>query len=295
MSKELALALVQPPLIPRNKTPLDLPVADLLPLADGGPEPTARFKLTIAGQGVLEPVLVSARMTKTGLVLVKLMEGKRRVKAAHAAGFKTVPARIFDAVEMREADWRRVEPTADPQADMVTLSTNFHRSSNAVEELRSLERLTKHTSLEQVAKTTGIPKSMLQRRLRLTRLIPKLRAAWEDNAFPLTVAEACARLHSRQQKKLLDILETEGTVTAADVRAQREADTLKAAAALPDKLFTPDPGDARTRAVQSLWALAASLEAADMDLADQVKAFANDVQDGRLMYAKSPIPTGEAS
>ena len=77
----------------------------------------------------------------------------------------------------------------------------------------------------------------IRRRLRLRRLSPALRAAFEQGEITTSVAEAAARLTAEQQAQLEHTLADGGQVTLAAVREIARARTSEAALTLPDELF----------------------------------------------------------
>lgn len=206
-----------------------LPVATLLPLvADEAAEPSAGFieGLRVVGL-VLEPVILTR--TPGGRLSVK--DGIRRIKGAAAAGLEQVPVRIFESM-------------SGDTAAAVTLITNYHRSPNAVAELRAMEKLMEAgRSAEDIAAGLALPLGRVQRRLRLQKLVPALRAAFDGGRIPVSVAEQAARLPRRAQQNLAKEMELRAgagesaSLTAGAVRAERQATTAAVAGSLPDALF----------------------------------------------------------
>jgi len=132
---------------------------------------------------------------------------------------------------------------ADHFVPLATLTSNHVRSTNAAAELRAIEQLLKAGLSEQhIAHQTGIRLSTIRRRMKLLRLSPALRRAFDDGRVATGVAEKAARLPGPLQQSLEDILAATGKVTGADVRIVRQAQVHQAMQRLTLD-DTPDAAD----------------------------------------------------
>ncbi len=193
-------------------------------------QPRKRFKedqlealaASIREQGVISPLIL--RRGRNGYELVA---GERRLRAARAAGLKTVPAIIREV--------------ADAQALELALVENIQRADlNAVEEAEAYRRLTEDFGLSQeaVAKRVGRDRSTVSNALRLLRLPRKVLddvaegRLSEGHARPLLSLEREA-----DQLRLRDLIINGGlSVRAAESLVRRHA----AAAPRPRRRPAPD-------------------------------------------------------
>lgn len=201
-------------------------------------EPGTVLLKSVKRIGVLHTVVVFPVKDQEGKFWVH--DGGRRCKAAKAAKRKEVPIRVIDPSEVVNNDGQRLDE--EVVGDLVTLVSNNHRSNNAVEELFAIERLLKKVgSLETVAKQIFIPLGTLRRRLRLTRLVPLMREAFNQGQLAVGNAERVASLPASMQQKLFDehFDEESGKlkITAANVKKVRQVQVEEIAAELPDSMF----------------------------------------------------------
>lgn len=201
-------------------------------------EPGAVLLRSVKRIGVLHPVVVFPVPGELGMFYC--YDGGRRCKAAKAADRTEIPIRVIDPSDVLNDDGQVIKP--EVLGDLVTLVSNNHRSINAVEELFAIERLMKTVgSLETVAKTLSIPLGTMRRRLRIARLIPPLRDAFNHDFIAVGVAEKVASLPESKQQDLLDLCLDEESgkfkVTAAHVRQMRQVQIEQIAAELPDSMF----------------------------------------------------------
>jgi len=127
-------------------------------------------------------------------------------------------------------------------AHVVTLAGNQHRSANHIEELRAVEGLIQIVgSPKRVAAEMSIPLKTIQRMLRLGKMVPVMREAFDAGKISITVAEQVARLTPAQQEALYadgyDETRTKWKVTTDDVRRIRMREVQDIAAALPAQMF----------------------------------------------------------
>ena len=201
-----------------------------------GDPPDAALIASIAHWGLLQPVVLFA-----GRHGYCVAAGRRRVKAARAAGLEEIPAMVFQE---------------GYSADAVTIIENDRRSRNAVADLDAILRLVEEGhSEEEIARATGMRRSTIQARLRLVGLNGVLLTALRKGKIRIGVAEAAARLSKHDQVALLEALNRNGKLTQADVKAVRQRTAAVVAQALPDDLFVEDWRDRARTLVQALRAV----------------------------------------
>lgn len=225
MSDQLTLAPEKTP------EPEDLLIdLRLLPPSEqlAGQDPDSKFIESVRKLGVLNPVLI-ADGTTTESLRYRLLDGRRRVKAAREAGLESIPARLI-AVDAWHGE------------AVLTLTANQQRSENAVSELEAIEALIDAGASEQdIYQATGTPIQRQRRLLKLRRLLPALYDAMDAGKVKPSVAEQAARLPECVQKELLHTLDEKGRLTAADIHEARVVEQSSAVEALPLDLFeTPE-------------------------------------------------------
>lgn len=197
-------------------------------------EPGADLVASIRLLGVFQPVALVRRGRR-----FIVAEGKRRVKAALAAGLTAIPAIVFP------------EHTPTNVISAMTLTGNMIRRPNPLAELEAIESLVAAGGSEQmIAREMSLSLQTLRARMRLAHLIPELRSALSEGLMAPTVAELAARLDSGRQETLANALvgreeEFGGNprtrwripITAREVRTLRQAVTAEQVTAIPDAVF----------------------------------------------------------
>ena len=251
---------IQPTLLP--EVPAQF-VAEELPLdrlppdeAIFGGAPAAALVSSIRRDGVLQPVLL-IRAYGDGYWIA---EGRRRIKAARAAGRTTIPAWIADGDRAFAA--------------VLGLVTHGTRRDNPAAELDAIQRLlTLGADERTIARETGLRLATIRQRLRLLALDETLREALRRGKLAVGTAEHAAKLPAAAQRRLASRLDAGERLTEALVADERCAQRAAGAIALPLALLTATPGaDALASAdrVDSARLLALVVEALRLRLGDDV-------------------------
>jgi ParB/RepB/Spo0J family partition protein len=194
----------------------ELPGDEQLP----GEAPDRAFVESVERFGVLQPVVL-LKAAKG----YEVAAGRRRVKAARAAGLMKIPARVY--------------PPEWALSAVLAIVENEQRTSNVYVDLLSIEALMEAGAGEDdVVRATGMSKHTIRSRLRLARLIDPLRTALGDHQISVSTAEAAARRTVPEQHRLADVLAQNGKLTLADVRSVGRAETASAVDSLPDQMFS---------------------------------------------------------
>jgi ParB family chromosome partitioning protein len=146
---------------------------------------------SVAEHGVLQPVLVME--ADDGYMLIA---GERRVRAARAAGLRTIPAVVRTANEQERLELALVE--------------NIQRSDlNAMEEARAFRRLIEEFGLtqEQVGRRVSRSRPAIANSIRLLDLAPEVQRAIEDGTISAGHGRALAGISDRSvQVSLLAVV-----------------------------------------------------------------------------------------
>jgi ParB/RepB/Spo0J family partition protein len=204
-----------------------------------GPPPSETLKRSVNSWGVLVPVIVTDSRLP-GVPPYRVVDGRRRVKAAMVAGLTSVPTVYVS--EMGEL----------PEA---TLSAMAHatRSANQVSDLNAIVTISRAMTVEgrlnageivsEIAKKTGLSVGTVKSRLLLLNLPAPIRNAIDTGKVSIAVAEQIVRLDGFRRQQLVEVLAETGKITPADVKAVKQADAKEAAAAFDWGQIDDIPGD----------------------------------------------------
>jgi ParB/RepB/Spo0J family partition protein len=160
--------------------------------------------------GVFQPVALIETGNRD--VPFRIAAGRRRVAAAAEVGLDYVPAYVY--------------PRGTPAhvAASIALAENMNRRPNPISELEQIEALVAEGATEaMIARDLHIPLAVVRRRIRLQNLIPEFRNALLAGQINATICQDIARHDEREQRIILGIFESNGRVTAADLRRIRNA------------------------------------------------------------------------
>jgi ParB/RepB/Spo0J family partition protein len=222
MPKQLVLIPDQPLKLVNKQLALDELPADA---ALVGPNPSRELVTKVGQFGVLVPILVR----QDGHGRLHVIEGRRRIKAARKNGLKMVPARITTMTARA--------------AVAATIMAHATRNENVAAELQAITDLMNAGSSENdVSEATGLRIQTIRKRLLLSRLLPGLLELFMAGKVSVSVAEQIAKLPHDRQKKLVEVYDKAGEITAANVREVRQAVRDEAAMALPfEEIERPAP------------------------------------------------------
>ena len=162
---------------PNTGTPLALAPADILIPEDGlrrtppSEEAEMGFAISVAQLGVLQPILVRGA-DEPGRY--RLVAGRRRLRAAIAAGHATIPA-VYRS-DLSDAD-----------ATAIEMAENIQRAAMApLDQWRAIARLQElgWTDPQGIADTLGLPVRLVLRMRKLGSLHPTILAAIEAHGMP---------------------------------------------------------------------------------------------------------------
>jgi ParB/RepB/Spo0J family partition protein len=179
-----------------------------------GPEPTPQLIASIRTLGVLQPVLAIVRLYGTEPPY-RVVDGRRRTKAAIAAGETFVPCFVL--------------PEGSALPDVLQLASHALRSKNMAAEIAAIEELiARHATDRMIADATGLTLGEIRARLPLLQLPPEFRAALDAGTIAASVAKRIAGLPYPTQQRLADRLAENGKITASDVKEERQARSQQA-------------------------------------------------------------------
>lgn len=200
----------------------DLPIG----LIDGpllGSDPASDLVESVKTVGILVPILV--QRLQAGKEAYYIVDGRRRLKAAKAAGLELVPCRILPP------------DVVNPEA--FTIQTNMTRKSNPVSEYVAIrELIARGYSRQMIVKTLGVKSAVLDQRLLLGKLTPTFLGLLETGKIGASVGEAASKLPESLQKELLKTFEkNDDRLTLKDVADVKRVRREKTTASLTDVLF----------------------------------------------------------
>jgi ParB-like chromosome segregation protein Spo0J len=232
MTGQLKLLAQAPP----ECSELTLHLNQLVGYHDARPRPALVEQVGRAGR-LLQRAVVSP--TRDGAY--EVIEGRRRTKAIE---LNAQSGRIAAPAEVHVLSVGGPETTRREVRAAMTLMLHGTRSPSIATELKAIEEIlavadgnSQATTLSEIAAATGVSLATVRKRMRLTHLIPALRAALDDGSISGAVAEAAARLSEAQQQTLADRLAAGEPLTAKVARELTREQTRHAAEALPGALF----------------------------------------------------------
>lgn len=200
------------------------------------PPVTPALAASIADNGIMEPIVVVREANESGDELAtpvyRVVEGRRRVKAARAAGIEYVPARIYDAAVLDKS--------------IYALTTHATRNDNPASDLQAIETLlAAGYDRDQIADAAKLTKSTVNKILGLQRLYEPLRDLFERGEMTSSAAFRAARLHMDVQTELYDKYLETGKVRVKDVEDARkvQVDTAVEDMSFDDILAPEDDGE----------------------------------------------------
>jgi ParB/RepB/Spo0J family partition protein len=226
----------------------DIKVADIDELipdaANIVTQPTASFIENVAQNGIIQPILLIKRGKGKKY---DLAAGRRRIIAAKKCGLETIPARIW--------------PVGYSKLDVLTLSENEQRKSNALAEYLAVEKMLAAGDTEDdIVVKTGILKKKLLTLLSLRNLVPDLMKAFQQGAIKSSVALKASKQKKPVQRKLVTVFNTEGSLHATDIADVRRVLKDETVNNLPADLFGNHPDDWKDRANYALAMLKTQIE-----------------------------------
>lgn len=189
----------------------DLPPDHLLV----GESPSKSFIKSVSQLGVQVPILLKKRILEEdaslkGAYLYDVIDGRRRVKAARACGFYELNA--------------VVTLSGDISSEILSLSTNVHRSSNKVSDLLATEALLDQGYTEQeIALGGNFSVSKTKAALTFRSLLPEIRSLFLEGKVTGIVAGELACFSRDLQQKALTLYKEKGSVKSSDLKVIRMA------------------------------------------------------------------------
>lgn len=211
--------------------PADLAV-ELIPLDQLPPDanlpgnaPAPAFVDSIRRFGLLQPIIVIPNGHG-----YQIAAGRRRIKAARAAGLERIPALIY--------------PLGYAPTQILAIIENQQRSRNIASDYLAIRKLADQGATENdIVAATGMPLGTIRARLRLANLIPPLHDAFLAGHISAAVADQTSTLSHDLQDQLAAILKAAGKLHAHDVDTVRHVAHETAAAQLatlsPQLFATP--------------------------------------------------------
>jgi ParB/RepB/Spo0J family partition protein len=194
-----------------------------------GPAPKKSLIESIRRYGLWQPVGVVQITRGVHNIRMKPEQigfGRRRIKAARAAGLQEIPTFIF--------------PEGTPTT-ILTMTENHQRSDNRVADLEAVRHMVfeEYKSADDISRELGIPKNELNRVFKLISLPLPLREAFAAGYMGAGAAEKAAKLSLEHQGRLMELLAEKGKLTEDDVVAVQRVRQAEAAGEL-QSLFLPD-------------------------------------------------------
>jgi len=184
--------------------------------------PPRELVANIRKYGIIHPLILQRNGTGYRIVC-----GRKRFAAAVWAGLEEVPSIILPE---------------DADADMITLSENFHRDSSPAIEAEIFNRLITNGMTEaDIAHELNISQGKVSQRIGLLRLVPDLFERLRIGTLRPSVARELATMSESDQRQVM-----EGELTLGAVREFRRTRKLEAINSIPEGSI-PEPPEREPR------------------------------------------------
>ena len=221
-----------------------IPIPDIAsnpdqPRGNFSPEGIEDLAASIREKGVLQPIIVKRKETRTGQpaseLKYELICGERRLKAALLAGLEKIPAIVKEVAQSDLLEWALIE--------------NIQREDlNPLEEARAYERLVleRGHSQEEVAKRVGKNRATVANAIRLLRLPEEVINDVREGRLTAGHARALLGLFTQEQQFQMAhrIVRENLSVRQVEELVSRSAKKRRARAA---RRLTPEIADLETR------------------------------------------------
>jgi ParB-like chromosome segregation protein Spo0J len=140
------------------------------------------------------------------------------------------------------------------QIAIMTLVANYARSHNLISELEALKELeSKKVDEDTLRKYMNVTKNKVHQLRRLADLPENLYKALAENRISESIAKAVAVMNKKQQKKLSKIYDTNGKLTANDLKELKDQAKQDLAANMDESLFVvPDQVSRVVKEIQDM-------------------------------------------
>jgi len=260
--------------------------------------PTSEFKDDIATFGVRVPVeLRWDGEIDTPILPGDVLAGRKRIIAARAAGFKSIPVRYAPdlteeqgwAVIVSDNALRKENPLTDLHAIEAVLDRYIDMIAPGVDP-QDLDTLPA-SAVNMIARELRLPVGTVKNRLRLRKLVPELREGVYAGQVAVSTAFQAARLPREVQVQLANVLAENGKLTGADVSDARRVKISHDVSAwdidTPDLLPEPEstpvqasgPDDRISKVVSEIEAFLAIKGTTKADMTAMLKAVMETLQE----------------
>ena len=219
---------------------------------DGAPSRTSKALATLGDSGSIlvrrlpQPEAVPA-LDGEGerTVRYRVINGNGRLEDLHALGETHVVAKVAPA------DFTDLEAAAH------TLSHQVNHRQNPLQEARATKTLLDGViaagvpvgeAYRFIGEQLGLPRKALEERLKLTELPEEVERALLENKLSATTAKRLGALTEQEKEAALQVLSSEGKLTAKGLKHIRQARRDSELDAVPHGLFDPAPPVGETEA-----------------------------------------------
>lgn len=247
MKKDAVQAAEAAPISTLNLLPAEVPTPVDMLLEVGmlpadktllGPEPDKALLDSVRAFGVMNPIIVTEKVARSGKAAYRIHMGRRRVRAARALGLEYIPARVY--------------PDGCAITQVMSLADHGTRRENAAQELSDICALVaKGAGESEIAAATGLAVARIRSVMRLQGLVPGLRNLFDKGALLCSVATEAARLPVPVQDALVARYEKDKRLTLKSVREVRVERNKEALGSFLDAAMAAAPSDAPVDAAKA--------------------------------------------
>lgn len=174
-------------------------------------EEMAALVESVKENGIYSPIIV--RPDESGVY--EVISGHRRLYAAQKAGLTEVPALVCEmsreeaAIAVVDSNLHREHILPSEKAFAYKLKMDALSKQGKRTDLTSSQVATKSDTAAEIGAQTGESRDQIYRYIRLTNLIPEILQYVDDGKIALTPAVELSYLSAREQRDLLETMESE--------------------------------------------------------------------------------------
>lgn len=165
---------------------------------------------SIKQYGIIEPITIRKSSRKAGYY--EILAGHNRVNIAKSIGLQTVPYILKDVNDAEATDIFVDTNTLQRELSIKELAYAYHMklvNSNQQGKRTDLSGQEKHDSAQEIVESTGQSKSKIIRLARLTKLIPELLDAVDQQELPVMAGYHFSFINKENQKLIYDCWQVE--------------------------------------------------------------------------------------
>ncbi len=170
-----------------------------------GTPPSPALIGSVRRNGVVQPIVVAESPDHEEVIVLRIVDGNRRIAAARSNGITHLPAILLSDID-------------ESELSTISLVLNGFRASNYLTEFWAIKQLERAGATESdIFSITGLTRSKVQQRTNLSNLSRELFVALRNSKLYQTHATTIAKMTPDSQAALTEIFLRQGRLTQSDL------------------------------------------------------------------------------